>query len=330
MRMRYEKADNLLQLAFDMQGSRTGLSLQDIQQRYEVGRRTAMRMRDAIMRNFPHAEEVATSEKVKRWRIPTGRLNRLIDFSAEELADLQVAIALLKRENLPGQANSLWRISNKLKALMRPEVARQVEPDLEVLLEAEGLAMRPGPKLRTNGKVIEDLRHAILACHEVEIDYRNRRTNRVNKRRVRPYGFLMGNRHYLVAVHLNPKAMKFALFSLPNIEEVRDTDDMFERDEEFSLREFAERSFGVFQEEPFDVVWKFSPEASQNAREFEFHPTQKVEEQEDGSLIVKFHAGGELEMAWHLFTWGDNVEVLEPKNLADLIANHQPHWDGLP
>jgi len=111
--MRYEKADNLLQLAFDMQASRTGLSLQDIQQRYEVGRRTAMRMRDAIMRNFPHTEEVVTSEKVKRWRIPPGRLNRLIDFSAEEFADLEAAIAMLKRDNLPDQANSLRRFSNK-------------------------------------------------------------------------------------------------------------------------------------------------------------------------------------------------------------------------
>jgi predicted DNA-binding transcriptional regulator YafY len=328
--MRYEKADNLLQLALDLQASRSGLSLQDIQQRYDVGRRTAMRMRDAILRNFPQTEEVATSEKVKRWRMPSGRLNRLVDFSAAELADLEAAIALLKRENLPGQANSLWRLSNKLKALMRPDVARQVEPDLEVLVEAEGLAMRPGPKPKTNGKVIDELRHAILACNEVEIMYRNRSTNRINKRLVQPYGFLFGHRHYLVAFHLNPKAMKFALFSMPNIEGVEDTGDMFERDEEFSLKEFAERSFGVFQEEPFDVVWKFSPVAARNAQEFIFHPTQTLEKQEDGSLIVRFRAGGDLEMAWHLYTWGDHVEVLEPKRLAKLISKNRPHWEGMP
>jgi predicted DNA-binding transcriptional regulator YafY len=330
MKMRYEKADNLLQLALDLQASRSGLSLQDIQQRYDVGRRTAMRMRDAVLRNFPQTEEVATSEKVKRWRMPSGRLNRLIDFSVTELADLESAIALFKRENLPGQANSLWRLSNKLKALMRPDVARQVEPDLDALLEAEGLAMRPGPKPRTNRTIIEELRYAVMACHEVEIMYRNRSTNRINKRLIRPYGFLFGHRHYLVAFHLNPKAMNFALFSMPNIEEVIDTGEMFERDEEFSLKEFAERSFGVFQEEPFDVVWKFSPEAARNAQEFMFHPSQKSEKQEDGSLIVKFRAGGDLEMAWHLYTWGDHVEVLEPKRLAKLVGKSRPHWDGLP
>ena len=53
MSLRYEKADNLLQLALEMQAARRGLSLQDIQERFRVGRRTAMRMRDAILRNFP-------------------------------------------------------------------------------------------------------------------------------------------------------------------------------------------------------------------------------------------------------------------------------------
>ncbi len=328
--MRYEKADNLLQLALDMQAARSGLSLGDIQQHFDVGRRTAMRMRDSILRNFPQAEEVPTSEKVKRWRIPAGKLNRLIDFSAEELADLEAAISLLKRENLPSQANSLWRLSNKLKALMRPDVARHIEPDLEALLEAEGLAMRPGPKPRTNGKIIEALRHSIMASNEIEIDYRNRRTNRLNKRRVRPMGFLMGHRHYLVGFHLNPKAMNYALFSLSNIEKVIDTGEMFERDDEFSLKEFAERSFGVFQEEPFEVEWRFSAEASKNALEFMFHPSQTMEEQDDGSLLVKFRAGGELEMAWHLFAWGDHVEIIKPKKLAKTMQKYRPHWEGLP
>jgi predicted DNA-binding transcriptional regulator YafY len=140
--MRYEKADNLLQLALDMQAARTGLSLLDIQERYGVGRRTAQRMRDAIMRIFPQAEEVPTDERTKRWRIPAGVLDRLIDFDADELADLEAAISLCRRENLPEQAARLSSLAAKLKAMMKPDVARRVEPDLEALLEAEGLSPR--------------------------------------------------------------------------------------------------------------------------------------------------------------------------------------------
>ena len=56
--MRYEKVENLIILALDMQAARGGVSLRDIQTRFSVKRRSAMRMRDAVLRIFPQADEV--------------------------------------------------------------------------------------------------------------------------------------------------------------------------------------------------------------------------------------------------------------------------------
>jgi hypothetical protein len=53
-----------------------------------------------------------------------------------------------------------------------------------------------------------------------------------------------------------------------------------------ALRNYAQRSFGVFQENPVDVVQKFAPKAAVDAREFLFHPTQVMEPQRVESLIV--------------------------------------------
>jgi hypothetical protein len=44
-----------------------------------------------------------------------------------------------------------------------------------------------------------------------------------------------------------------------------------------------------------------------------------MDPQPDGSLIVQFRAGGLLEMSWHLFTWGDEVEIVKPRRLASLL-----------
>ena len=87
----------------------------------------------------------------------------------------------------------------------------------------------------------------------------------------------------------------------------------------------ANRAFGVFQnEEEFgEVVWRFSPQAAAHARGFEFHPGQVLEDQPDGSLIVRFSAAGHLEMCWHLYLWGDDVEVIEPALLRDLVHGHR-------
>lgn len=330
MSLRYEKADNLLQLALEMQAARHGLTLQDIQERFGVGRRTAMRMRDAILRNFPQAIEVENDEKTKRWRIPPGVLDRLISFSADELADIESTISLLQAHGQADRAQRLLDLRGKLKALMPPDVARRSEPDIDALLEAEGFAMRPGPKPRVPGAVMVALRDAVKACVKVRINYRNRRNGKVNERLVHPYGFLFGHRNYLVAFHEHPKANAITLFSLTNIEGTTVLDDYFERDPNFKLADFAARSFGVYQEEPFEVIWKFSPEAASTAAEFDFHPTQSMETTEDGSLIVTFRAGSDLEMAWHLYLWGDKVEVLAPDRLKALVGNNRMSWPALP
>ena len=81
----YEKMYDLFDFAFAMQKSSDGLSLDDIQQKYKVSRRTAERMRDALLNYFPQIEEVETGERTKRWRITQRSLNSFISFFAEEL-----------------------------------------------------------------------------------------------------------------------------------------------------------------------------------------------------------------------------------------------------
>ena len=48
---------------------------------------------------------------------------------------------------------------------------------------------------------------------------------------------------------------------------------------------------------------------------YKFHPTQKIKQNEDGTVSVKFKASGDYEILWHLFRWGDNVKIISPKSL---------------
>jgi len=82
----------------------------------------------------------------------------------------------------------------------------------------------------------------------------------------------------------------------------------------------AVQGVGQFIEVP---IWRFSPTAADAARDFEFHPTQKMTEEPDGSLLVEFTASGWLEMAWHLYKWGDQVEVLAPEELREMVSGFQ-------
>ena len=213
--MRYEKVAQLLELALEMQASHMGLSIADIQERFDVSRRTAQRMRDALSQVFVNVDEVPSQEKTKRWRISKGTLDRLVGLTADELADMEVAIKVLSQKNMKDQAASLEGLLTKLKALMKPEVSRRLEPDLEALMEAEQLAMRPGPRPRSRTYVLEELRNAIKGCQKINLKYRNRQTRRINRRVVHPYGFLYGHRHYLVAYNEVRGAEGYRMFSLP-------------------------------------------------------------------------------------------------------------------
>lgn len=317
--MSYEKTEALIRLAHDMNGTAEGLSLLDIQRRYKVARRTAERMRDALERMFPGFEQANENDLPKRWRIRNSTLlNKVIGFSAEEIAALATASELAGRNNLPDLSVRLESVAAKVRAALSPNVERKIDTDVEALTEAEGIAMRPGPKQRIPADVLADLRQAILACQKTWLHYRAGGTGRLSRQLVCPYGFLYGNRHYLVAYSTNDQARDYRLFRLGSIERIEITKEPFRRRRDFSLKEYAERSFGVFQEKPFDVVWRFSPKAAPDARQFLFHPTQTMEDQRDGSLVVRFRAGGALEMSWHLFTWGNEVEVVKPGSLRKI------------
>jgi predicted DNA-binding transcriptional regulator YafY len=187
--MRYEKAETVLRVALDMQGSAYGLTLQDLRNNYSdkpLSRRTAERLRDAVERLFPQVELVNPGELPKRWRIPASTANSLTDVTAEEVADLTTAVSLLRRENMHVQAKSLERVLAKLRALMKRQAAAKLEPDLEALTEAEGLAMRPGPKPKIDQEILRTLREAIITRTKVRLHYLYRGSGKRGYQTVHP------------------------------------------------------------------------------------------------------------------------------------------------
>ena len=136
-------------------------------------------------------------------------------------------------------------------------------------------------------------------------------------RKVIPYGILFAPRYYLVA-SIKSKANP-ALYRLDRIHAIQVMDEPGAPPKNFDLRAYASRSFGVFQEEPADVVLRFSPSAAPDARAYMFHPSQSLAEEADGSLTVRFRAGGLLQIVHHLMTWGPTVTIISPPALQDLM-----------
>lgn len=308
--MRYERTEDILKLILLFQTSYIGLSIGDIQREFEVSRRTAERMRDAVLRLFPDIEETFSDSKIKRWRLPSSSAaNSLVSFTAEELAELENTKKKYLAEGLSEKAENLDNIILKIKSLSRKRLS-SVETDLEALMEAEGYAIRQYPRLKINKALLTEIRLAIKAFRKIRIDYFSKSQNKLKSYILHPYGILYSGKNYLVAK--DEAKQEIHLYILSNIKNLEITDQYFDRDEDFDIAQYSANSFGIFQEEPFDVEWRFSSEVAEDVLNYHFHPTQEFEKQADGSVCVKFRAGGTYAMCWHLFTWGKHVEVVNP------------------
>ena len=329
--MRYERVADILRLATRLQGA-GGLTLDDIGSEFAVSRKTAERMRDAVEHAFGPLEYETADDGRRHWKLRSNALRDLLQVSADELVELETAAAEVERAGLHERAALLRDLAGKLRALAGEADRRRIEPDLEALTMAEGLAMRPGPRPRIEPGLLLTLREAIKAGRTVSFRYLSRMTGRRSRQRVQPHGILYGSRAYLVGRTGWTEEMRY--WVLANMSEAALTEESFAFDEDFDLEAFAARSFGVFQEEPIEVALRFAPKAVEDAASFLFHPGQEVGNDEDGSLIVRFRAGGTREMCWHLFTWGDAVTVEAPESLrlemAEMCSRLAEHYRTLP
>lgn len=334
--MRYGPAENLFRLARHLAATRTGLTLDEMATELEVGRRTAERMRDALLAMFPGMESWDDDARVRRWRLPGSALVGVVEPPAEAVAAVETAARECEGRAETDRATLLRQAATMLRAVMRPDALRRAETDIAALMEAEGIAMRPGPRPMIAPGVLPTLRRAILGMQLVVVRYAGPDAEEPATRILCPYGILYGGRGWLVAHVEGLPEMR--LWRLDRIASADLLDRGFQRREEFSLPDYAAQSFGVFQEEPLAVVLHFIPDAAEDAARWQFHPTQSMTHEADGSLTVRFRAGGMQEMCWHLFTWGTAVVVIEPEELrlhlaalAQAVAVHhgaqheQPH-----
>ena len=320
--MRYEKAEIVLRVALDMQGSAYGLTLHDIQHNYAeepLSRRTAERLRDAVERLFPQMELANPGDVPKRWRMPGGTVNGFASITAEEVADLKTAVSVLRRENMHSQAVSAEKVLAKLRALMARQTALKIEPDLEALTEAEGLAMRPGPKPKINR---EHLRVLARGDHHTTKSASALSLSRLSQ------AWLSDGPPVRVPVWQAPLSCSLerarrgqGLSQLCALE--HRTGRAARRDVCPQTRLLNHKICGA-------VLWRLPREARRRRLEVHTESCRRRERVSVSSksrdraperrlLVVRFRAGGLLEMAWHLFTWGSEVEIIKPKRLASLL-----------
>lgn len=184
--MSFSKGEQPVDLATMAATRRAGVSLGDVMRKFEFSKRTAQRMLKALQVQFPDLEADIDEEGRKRWRLEPAVLRDLMKPSADELAAHDLALKTLGISGLNEEVRQLTRLRDKIHALAPRAKVLSLETDHEVLLEAKGLAMRPGPgpRPRTDPLVSAAVAHAIKAYLYLDILYKSRGEAEPSVRRI--------------------------------------------------------------------------------------------------------------------------------------------------
>ena len=309
---RYSRVSDILDLVTFMLANPQGVTVPGIMDRYGVSRRTAERMRDSLLNIFPDVEELdLASDGLKHWGFTNRAMfSRLVNFTPEEIADLEQLKTLVQNSH---RLENLKRVIEKIKAISTKHQT-SAEDEIEMLLHTEGYAVKQKSNYRTDINTLRTLRDAIRESKVVTGIYHNK------PRTLKPLGLIYGEKTYLVAKE-DAKGDGIYNFILHKLKNVSLTSEFFDN-ENFNLEEYSKQSFVVFHGEILDVKLLFSPQVAEDILCYNFHPTQTVTQQPDGSVLVSFQASGELDIIWHLFKWGANVKILSPEKLKETYRNY--------
>ncbi|MBY5462066.1 helix-turn-helix transcriptional regulator [Rhizobium leguminosarum] len=316
--MSFSKAQDLIRLAQLAAARRGGISLEEICAEFRVSHRTAQRMTDALEETFGNVSAKDGDDRKRRWHLVDSGLGRLQLRHETAVEALEIAARGAEAEGRLRHARVLADLHDGL--LARVPTRARVEADAEAVLTAMGQVTRPGPQVSLAPKILDAIIEALRGPFRLRVRY-----NKDQKLRIlEPHGVLLGHRTYLAARDA-AKADEVRNFRIDLIHEAETLNESFALQTRFSIADYAAQSFGVWQdpEQYGEVVWRFVPEAAERAAGFRFHPHQMVEPQDDGSLIIRFHAAGWAEMTWHLYQWGDKVEVLAPEELRKMVEGYR-------
>ncbi|MEL7626612.1 MAG: WYL domain-containing transcriptional regulator [Anaerolineaceae bacterium] len=171
-----------------------------------------------------------------------------------------------------------------------------------------------------DAQLLIDLHNAILNRQQVWMRYFSAKRGVMSERVVFPYHLHNFQGDWFLVAFDNFRN-GFRLFLVGRIQEMKLLHEKFEWDETFKVEDWIGTGFQLYAGEDTQelVIW-FSPNKAQFIRERKWHPSQTIEEQSDGSLILHLKTGGLVEVRNWVLQFADDAEVLQPASLREDIA----------
>jgi predicted DNA-binding transcriptional regulator YafY len=234
-----------------------------------------------------------------------------LNFSFEEYSCLKLALESTPLELTGKYVSILKQVQAKIEAgLSQATKERRKTSSESVRLEIESTLPR-GTIERWFGQI----EAAINDNRCLEMDY-DTIEHGVLRRVAEPY-FIVFRGHAFYFVGYCRLRQNFRTFRIDRVKRLTVTEERFTRRKGISAATYFDGSWRLYGGEPVEVVVRFSGNAARVVVSSTYHPRERVETGDNGTIIYTVTVNGTAEIARWVLGFGAEAEVLGPEGLRE-------------
>lgn len=303
-----KKAERLSKLTHLLYRHPRGMTVREMARFCGVSRRTIQR----DLQSFDRMG-VPLWQEDNRYGVLAGYFLPPLALNLNEAASLYLAARLLARysdQHNPYVVSALAKMASILPESIAAHVQRSVQalsykkdnPAFDAVFEMVTLAWATGRKVRIWHQAghSENVHEYLFSPYFIEPSSVGYAT------------YAIGYSSYFEDVHT---------FKIERIHRAELTDETFELPADFDGPGLLASSWGVmYGHEPVQVRLRFTPRVTRRVKESIWHPTQHIEDCDDGGCLFSVQVSMPLEMKPWIRGWGPDCEVLAPEELRREVA----------
>ncbi len=293
-----------------------GLTIKDMVHELNVGEKTIRRDLETFRAvGFPLKEVVGDFGR-KTWHIEQGQAEPGLNFAFDEA----IALYLGRRFLEPLAGTMFWQAAQtafkKIRATLGTEALKYIDQFGTVFHQT----MVGAGDYTKKAELIDELMVGIEDRKAVFITYQSLQATEPVTYDIYPYG-LIYHRGALYLVGWSPQREEICHWKVSRIEDAEVTEVHFQRPEDFDLQKHLAKSFGVFHGDgDVKIKVRFAPKVARYVSEANWHESQKLSPQKDGSLLAEFQLSDTEEIKRWIMSFGQHAVVLEPESLKEEIV----------
>ena len=304
-----DRMARLLKIEHLLYQNQRGLKVGEIAQQCRVTKRTTYRDLAALESEL----DIKLWEKGSTRGIIEGYFLPPIHFTLPEALNIFLAARLMLNYAHRYDPN-IASTFTKLNSIVPPPLRDQIQKTTDW--------MQKQPKDEKYLRILATLAEAWVSQHQVKISYLALAEETPAERIIEPYFIepaAPGHSSYVIAYCHRTNSLR--TFKIERIEATELTSEPYVIPPDFDANAYLGSSWGiVVGGEVKTVKLRFIPQIARIMEETVWHPSQVLEKQSDGSIIMMLRVTNTVELYGWILSWGEKVEVLEPEELRERVA----------